>query len=158
MSYDPVSESNLRSLFETALKEYEKQAGTNLLDNRLIIQLQSCDSADAISAVLQEQAQAFHTFRGGDGKLIGWLKRTVHVLYTLSTSSVLGASVGLVRWILLACLSLAAQFLTLIQPFPPANAIFAGLGILLAVCIISSASSAKPLRRPLYSGDQGRQR
>ena len=102
MSSDPVSESNPRSLFETALKEYEKQAGTNLLDNRLIIRLQSCDSADAISAVLQEQAQAFHMFRGSDGKLVGWLKRTVHVLYTLSTSSALGAGVGLVRWILLA--------------------------------------------------------
>ena len=72
-----------------------------MLDNRLIIQLQSCDSADDINAVLQEQAQAFHKFRGDDGKLIRWLKRTVHVLYTLSTSSALGAAVGLVRWKLL---------------------------------------------------------
>ncbi|KAF8259081.1 hypothetical protein EI94DRAFT_1790681 [Lactarius quietus] len=118
MSSDP--ESNLRSLFETALKEYEKQAGMNLVDNRLIIRLQSCDSADAISAVLQEQAQAFHKFRGGDGKLISWLKRTVHVLYTLSTSSALGAGVGL--------------------PFPPANAIFAGIGILLTAIKDVSAS------------------
>ena len=97
MSSNPVAESNLGSLFDAALKEYEKQAGTNLLDNRLIIQLQSCESADAISIVLQEQAQAFHTFRGGDGKLNSWLKRTVHVLYTLSTSSALGAGIGLVR-------------------------------------------------------------
>jgi hypothetical protein len=97
MSSDPVSESNLRSLFDAALKEYEKQAGTSLLDNHLVIQLQNCESADAISAVLQEQAQAFHTFRGGDGKLTSWLKRTVNVLYTLSTSSALGAGVGLVR-------------------------------------------------------------
>jgi hypothetical protein len=98
MSLDLSFESNLRSLFETALREYEKQAGTNLLDNRLIIKLQSCDSADAINAVLQEQAQAFHKFRGDDGKLTKWLKRTVHVLYTLSTSSALGGAVGLVRY------------------------------------------------------------
>ncbi len=98
MSFDHSSESNLRSLFETALREYEEQAGTNLLDNSLTIQLQSCDSADAISAVLQEKAQAFHKFRGGDGKLIGWLKRTVHILHTLSTSSALSEGVGLVRW------------------------------------------------------------
>lgn len=100
MSSDPSSESdirnNIQSLFETALKEYEKQAGTNLLGNRLIIKLQGCDSADAINAVLQEQAQAFHKFRGDDGKLTRWLKRTVNVLYTLSTSSALGAVVGLV--------------------------------------------------------------
>ena len=97
-----ASESNLQSLFETALKEYEKQAGTNLLDNRIIINLQSCESAEDISTILQEQAQAFHKFRGNDGKLTRWLKRTVHVLHTLSTSSVLGAGVGLVRYTLLA--------------------------------------------------------
>ena len=97
-----ASESNLQSLFETALKEYEKQAGTNLLDNRIIINLQSCESAEDISAILQEQAQAFHKFRGNDGKLTRWLKRTVHVLHTLSTSSVLGAGVGLVRYTPLA--------------------------------------------------------
>ena len=98
MSSDPPSESDFRSLFETALREYEKQAGTNLLDNRLTIKLQSCDSADDISAVLQGQAQAFHKFRGDDGKLIRWLKRTVHVLHALSTSSALGEGVGLVSW------------------------------------------------------------
>ena len=156
MSSDPVSESNLRSLFETALKEYEKQAGTNLLDNRLIIQLQSCHSADAVSAILQEQAQAFHTFRGGDGKLISWLKRTVYVLYTLSTSNVLAAGVGMVRFKLFE-LPVTLQhklltFLIRIQPFPPANAIFAGIGILLAVCIVSLAS-IRLLRYPLRSGD-----
>lgn len=97
MSSDPVAKSNLGALFDAALKEYEKQAGTNLLDNGLIIQLQSCESADAISAVLQEQAQALRMFRGGDGKLISWLKRTVNVLHALSTSSALGAGVGLVR-------------------------------------------------------------
>jgi hypothetical protein len=92
---DPSSESNLYSLFETALREYEKQAGTNLLGDHLTIRLQNCDSADAISAVLQEKAQAFHKLRGDDGKFIRWLKRTVHALHTLSTSGVLCA---LVRW------------------------------------------------------------
>ena len=98
MSIDPSSEPNLRSLFENALREYEKQAGTNLLNDRLIVKLQTCDSVDAISAVIQDQAQAFHTFRGDDGKLIRWLKRTVHALHMLSTSGVLGAAVSLVRW------------------------------------------------------------
>ncbi|KAH9010235.1 hypothetical protein EDB84DRAFT_1544401 [Lactarius hengduanensis] len=122
MSLDPLSESNirLRSLFETALKEYEKKAGTILLDNPLTIKLQNCNSAEAINDVLQEQAQAFQKFRGNDGKFAKWLKRTVHVLHTLSTSSVLGEGVGL--------------------PFPPAKAIFAGIGILLAAIKDVSAS------------------
>ncbi|KAH9083702.1 hypothetical protein EDB83DRAFT_38370 [Lactarius deliciosus] len=122
MSLDPLSESNirLRSLFETALKEYEKKAGTILLDNPLTIKLQNCNSAEAINDVLQEQAEAFHEFRGNDEKFAKWLKRTVHVLHTLSTSSVLGEGVGL--------------------PFPPTKAIFAGIGILLAAIKDVSAS------------------
>ena len=109
---NPSSESNLRSLFETALTEYEKQARTNLLDNRIIVKLQSCDSADAINAVLQEQAQAFHSFRDDDGKLNKWLKRTVHVLHELSTSSVLGAGIGLVRCRLFRITFCEVYFLT----------------------------------------------
>ena len=140
MSSDPTSESNLRSLFETALREYEKPAETNLLDNSLIIKLQNCDSTDAISAVLQEQAQAFGRFRGDDGKLNKLLKRTVHVLHTLSTSSVLGGAIGLVSFAL-NCHSQGCFLRVIVQPFPPANAIFAGIGILLAVCIILSVSS-----------------
>src|SRR6266404_8360118 len=137
MSSSPSSESNLRSLFETALREYEKQAGTNLLDtgNSLIIKLQNCDSTDNINAVLQEQAQAFRRFRGDNGKLNKWLKRTVHVLHTLSTSSVLGGAIGLVSFAL-NCHSQGCFLRVIVQPFPPANAIFAGIGILLAVCII----------------------
>ena len=97
MSSEPSSESNLRYLFETALTEYKRHAGTDILGHRLIVELQSCDSADAINAILQEQAQSFRGFRGDDGKLIRWLKRTVHVLYTLSTSSALGSAASLVR-------------------------------------------------------------
>ncbi|KAH9083693.1 hypothetical protein EDB83DRAFT_2330627, partial [Lactarius deliciosus] len=123
MSLDTFSESNLRSLLETALTEYEKKTGTKLLDNTLTIKLQGCNSANAISDVLQEQAQAFHEFRGNDGKVIQWLKRTVHVLHTLSTSSALGEGVGL--------------------PFPPAKAIFTGIGILLAVCIVLCADDVR---------------
>ncbi len=87
---DPTSEYSLRSLFETALREYEKQAGTNLLNDSLTIKLQNCDSTDAISAVLQEQAQAFRRFRGDDGKLNKLLKQTVHAV--LNTSSALAES------------------------------------------------------------------
>ncbi|KAH9035680.1 hypothetical protein EDB84DRAFT_1561112 [Lactarius hengduanensis] len=43
--------SDIRSLFNAVLKEYEKQVATNLLDNRLTIKLQSCDSADDICAL-----------------------------------------------------------------------------------------------------------
>jgi hypothetical protein len=94
MSTNPSPE--LKSLFETALNEFEKRAGTNLVQHQIIDKLVKCESADSVIDVLQEQAQAFRNFRGDDGKLMKWLKRTVNVLYTLSTSGVLGEGIGLV--------------------------------------------------------------
>ena len=94
MSINPSPE--LKSLFESASKEFEKRAGSNLVQHQIIHKLVNCKSADSVFDVLHEQAQAFHNFRGDDGKLMTWLKRTVNVLYTLSTSGVLGEGIGLV--------------------------------------------------------------
>jgi hypothetical protein len=94
MSANPSPE--LKSLFETALKEFEKRAGSNLVQHQIIDKLVNCETADSVIDVLQEQAQAFRDFRGDDGKLMTWFKRTVNVLYTLSTSGVLGEGIGLV--------------------------------------------------------------
>jgi hypothetical protein len=95
MSTNPSPE--LKSLFEAALNEFEKRAGTNLIEHQIIDKLVNCGSADSVIDVLQEQAQAFRNFRGDDGKLMTWLKRTVNVLYTLSTSDVLREDISLVR-------------------------------------------------------------
>ena len=94
MSFDPSQE--LKSLFETALNEFEKRTGTNLTHHQIIDELKNSESADSVINVLQKQAQAFRNFRD-DGKLMIWLKRTVNVLHTLSTSSVLGGAIALVR-------------------------------------------------------------
>jgi hypothetical protein len=95
MSINPSPE--LKSLFEVALNEFEKRAGTNLVHHQIIDKLVNCESADSVIDLLQEQAQAFRNFRGNDGRLMTWLKRNVSVLYTLSTSGVLGEGIGLVR-------------------------------------------------------------
>jgi len=95
MSINPSPE--LKPLFEAALNEFEKRAGTNLLRHQIIDSLTNCESVDSVIDVLQDQAQAFRTWRGDDGKLMTWLKRTVQVLHPLSTSGVLGESIGLVR-------------------------------------------------------------
>jgi hypothetical protein len=95
MSINPSPE--LKSLFEAALEEFEKRAGTNLLQHQVIDKLVNCQSADSVIDVLQQEAQAFRDFRGDDGRLMTWLKRTVNVLYTLSTSNVLNEGIGLVR-------------------------------------------------------------
>ncbi|KAF8486772.1 hypothetical protein DFH94DRAFT_166 [Russula ochroleuca] len=121
MSTNPSPE--LKSLFEAALNEFEKRAGTNLVQHQTLDKLVNCESADSVIDVLQEQARAFRNFRGDNVKLMTWLKRTVNVLYTLSTSGVLGEGIGL--------------------PFPPAKAIFAGFAILLgAIKDISTSYDA----------------
>ena len=97
MSQIPSTTSDLQELFEGALKEYEGRAGTKLLEHELAIKLKSCDSANTIVEVLQTEAQKFHNFCGDNGKVMKWLKRTVHVLHTLSTSGLVGQGVGLVR-------------------------------------------------------------
>ncbi|KAF8465153.1 hypothetical protein DFH94DRAFT_360795 [Russula ochroleuca] len=117
------STSSLQDLFNAALQDYENQTGTKLVDDPLANKLKKCDSVDSVTAILQEQAQIFHKFRGDDGKLMKSLKSSVGVLYTLSSTGVLSGSVGLV--------------------FPPASAVFAGIAVLLtAVKDISSSYDA----------------
>ena len=60
-----------------------------------------------------------------------WLKRTVNVLYTLSTSDVLCEGISLVC--VYSFLWHVPCNISLLQPFPPAKAIFAGIAILLSV-------------------------
>jgi hypothetical protein len=99
ISFNPMSNNpppELKLLFETALNEFENRAGTNLVRHQIVDKLVNCVSADSVIDVLQEQAQAFSNFRGNDGILMKWLKRTINVLYTLSTSAVLSEGIGLV--------------------------------------------------------------
>ncbi len=85
-----ITTLNIRDLFESALNEYEVRTGTKLPEHEIATRLISCDCADAIIEVLQAQAQKFRKFRGDDGKVMKWIKRTVQVLYTLSSSGALG--------------------------------------------------------------------
>ena len=79
--------SSFRDLFNAALKDYQNQTGNSLVDHPFAKQLESCDSADSITAILQEQAQIFRDFRGDDGKFMKSLKCSVNILYTLSAAT-----------------------------------------------------------------------
>ena len=88
--------SHLQVLFETALKDYEKQTGIALDKHPLAEQLQSCGSVESVIAVLCEQTQAFSEFQGKD-KILKPLKNAVSALYKLSAAADFGRSIGLVR-------------------------------------------------------------
>ncbi|KAN0141459.1 hypothetical protein V8E53_000704 [Lactarius tabidus] len=104
-----ASGTSFDTIFAAALKEYKKKTKRDIASHPLATQLQSCDSPSAILAVLKDQAQTFAMSQSPDERLTKWLDPTVNVLYAFSAS--IGGPVELV--------------------FPPASAIFAGIGVLL---------------------------
>jgi hypothetical protein len=126
-----MSQTSFQDLFNAALQDYENQTGTSLINHPFAKQLEACDSVDSITAFFKNKAQIFRKFRGDDGKLMKSLNCSVDVLYTLSTT-ILGEGIGLVSpntFISVLCFQIV-----ILQAFPPANAIFTGIAVLLAVC------------------------
>jgi len=128
-SFEPV--------FNAALVEYRKQTGKDITTHPLSAKLEYCNSPDAVLAVFQEQVQAFNQFRRGDWKvqLMRKLTPVVNAVLALSASEVLGEGLGVVR----SFLSMRS-LMDILQGFPPAKAIFAGIGILLIVCLFLFSS------------------
>jgi hypothetical protein len=124
------STSSFKSIFNAALEDYAKRSGTRLDEHHpLVKQLENCNSVDSVSSVIQEHARRSREFRE-DGKLIKALKGAVQVLYTLSTTTVLGEGIGIV------CPKSLMSYLVskdIRQPLPPSKAVFAAFGILLGV-------------------------
>ena len=79
--------SFFQGLFDAALQDYQIQTGSSLVDHPLAKELDSCNSVDSVTAVLQEQAKIFREFRGDDGKLMKSLRYSVDILYTLSVTT-----------------------------------------------------------------------
>jgi hypothetical protein len=89
------SSSNFQLVIINALDKYKKRTNTDLITHPLAAQLQSCDSPNAILAILQQQVQELDRSRSSDERWSRWLDPTVNVIYALS--STVAAGVGLVR-------------------------------------------------------------
>jgi hypothetical protein len=122
---------NFQLIINNALDTYKKRTKNDLLAHPLAAHLQTCESPAAILAVLQEQAQGLDPSQTADERWTNWLDPTINVLYTFS--NILGAGVSLVCFRTYDSLKSAFSFMW--QVFSPASAIFAGVGILLSVCI-----------------------
>ena len=90
-----TSSSRFQAIFEAALKSYQRQTKKDLLAHPLATQFQSCNSTDAILAILQDQVQEFDKSRSGDTRLTKWLSPTVNVLSAFSAT--ISGGVSLVR-------------------------------------------------------------
>lgn len=131
-----LSENSVfESLFQSALEDYEKQTGINLVGHPLAVQLDGCDSVDSINEVLQEQARSFREFRGSDNKIMKLLRRAVQVLHKLSGTAVFGEAIGLVRRIRQLVLH-SFCLMSLPQPGSLVKNIHTGIGTLLAVSFL----------------------
>ena len=51
--------ARFQELFESALRAYEKKTGITLSRHPLAMKLQTCDSVEGITALLQDQAKGF---------------------------------------------------------------------------------------------------
>ena len=97
MSSDPFpspSRSNLNSIFNAALRTYKEKTGKDITSHPLATEPQSCDSPDAILAVLRRQIPTPDQSQSGDERSEKCLIPTITILYTLSGT--LGEGVGLV--------------------------------------------------------------
>jgi hypothetical protein len=80
--------------FSVALESYKKRTGNNLTSNPLLHRLKTCNSPDAVIALLREQIPGFDQSRSDNDseRLSNWLNPTVNVIAAFSET--INESVG----------------------------------------------------------------
>jgi hypothetical protein len=89
--------ANYQSIFDTALRAYNKKTGKDLFSNPLCRRFEACGSPDDIITILRQQIPGFDQSAGGssgDSRLTRWLDPTVKVINAFSTT--IGGIVALV--------------------------------------------------------------
>ena len=124
---DQSGSSHLRALFELALRDYESTTNISLAKHPLAEKLEKCNSVESITVILQDQAKGI---RGND-RIMRSVGSMVSVLDQLSTIATLSGAISLVRQKTMTKMSHITDLV--LKVFPPATAIQAGLGVLLAV-------------------------
>jgi hypothetical protein len=119
--------SVFESLFQSALEKYEKVTGIDLVRHPLAAQLERCNSVESMTQVLQDRAEAFCKFRGGNHEAIAVLKHTVRALHTLSAIDLVCPRSSVDSEIAASDVSS--------QPVPGVGVISTCIGALLDVCI-----------------------
>jgi hypothetical protein len=73
-----ASHSNFVPIFNAALETYKRKTKKDLASLPLLPTFQSCDSPEAILAVLREQIPAFSQSQNDDDGLTKWITVTVN--------------------------------------------------------------------------------
>jgi hypothetical protein len=100
---DQSGSAYFHELFESALQAYEDKVVVTLAEHPLAIQLQSCNTVESITAVLQGQLKAFSEFRRGETGMEP-IKNTISILTKVSDAATFAVGIGLVgRQVRLMC-------------------------------------------------------
>ncbi|KAH8983508.1 hypothetical protein EDB92DRAFT_1819439 [Lactarius akahatsu] len=105
--------SNFQSILD-ALDKYAEQTGIDLNKNPFTVEINGCDSPDAVLRLLQVNLEAFEYFRNKNRKFIDCLSPVVQFVH--SFSGILGEAAGL-------------------TPFQPAKLIFVGINVLFTIMV-----------------------
>jgi hypothetical protein len=129
---DQSVSSRFRAIFELALEDYEIKTKISLVEHPLSQKLETCQSIESTTALLQDQARTLGQFRGRD-RIMKSIRIAASFLYKLSTTAVLVDGIGLVRQKTLMMVLHVSDIV--LQAFTPVKALNIGLGVLLAVCL-----------------------
>jgi hypothetical protein len=88
------SSSNYQVIFDNALKVYETKTGKDLKSDPMLRTLETCDSPDAVLAILGRQFPGVDQSGSSDERLTNWVNPVVNVLYNFAGT--IGGAVGLV--------------------------------------------------------------
>ena len=93
-------QSNFELIFNAALEWYKLITKNDLASHPFLSSFQSCDSPEAVLAILRDQILALNQSQNRDDGLTKWVVPTVNVLYSFSAT--VGQGVGLVN-VLIFC-------------------------------------------------------
>ncbi|KAH9986506.1 hypothetical protein BJV77DRAFT_1070932 [Russula vinacea] len=105
-----VASRSYQSIFDSALEAYKKKTGKDLTSDPLLPSLETCNSPDAVLAILRAQILEPGQPQSSRNKLTMWLDPIVNVLNAVTATT--GGFVGLA--------------------YPPVGVIFTGIGVLLS--------------------------
>ena len=136
----PDSYMSFKSILENALSNYQKKTKRNLVDYWLATEMKSCESIDGVLDISRDQVEALERTSASDQRLMICIGSSVDILSAISTT--LGRGIGLENNFFddLNCNSDV-----IVQAFPPASAIFAGISVLLSVRVFPVTFLGGPL-------------
>ena len=132
-----ASAASFQTILGKALSDYYEQIGVNLDKNPFPDELRDCNSPDDVLKLFEDKAKAFKVYRDGNRKLINWLSPVVQVVHALS------GFLGEVVSKRIECAGSSVDF-HLQVPFPPAQAIFVGVDVLITVRFIETLHYFSP--------------